>query len=214
MQALDYIINKFGLVINHKPPIEINNINRPIMAETLAELGFNLGAEVGVAGGAHARLLVEKNPKLKLYCIDPWIVYEGYGDYDTHRMSQFERDVLNTMQTDNYVLMKEYSMDAVKKFEDNSLDFVYIDGAHDYKNVVDDICEWSKKVKVGGIVYGHDFKRSPRLWRTQQVVDAVQGYMYSHQIDPWFVLGTEGHKDGTPYKEGTRSWLYVKPEPK
>jgi predicted O-methyltransferase YrrM len=48
-------------------------------------------------------------------------------------------------------------MEAVKDFKDESLDFVFIDGNHQYSYVLEDITEWSKKVRSGGIVSGHDY---------------------------------------------------------
>jgi glycosyltransferase involved in cell wall biosynthesis len=48
-------------------------------------------------------------------------------------------------------------MQAVTDFADESLDFVYIDGNHQLKYVVEDIVEWTKKIKKGGIIAGHDY---------------------------------------------------------
>jgi hypothetical protein len=42
-------------------------------------------------------------------------------------------------------------------FDDESLDFVYIDANHRPDFVREDIREWTKKVKKGGIVSGHDY---------------------------------------------------------
>ena len=50
----------------------------------------------------------------------------------------------------------EASLDAAKKI-DEPLDFVYIDGLHDYKSVTDDIAAWYPLVRKGGVVGGHDF---------------------------------------------------------
>ena len=91
-------------------------------------------------------------------------------------------------------------MDAVKDFEDGSLDFVYIDGNHDFKNVANDIVEWQKKVRVGGIVAGHDYRRhKPHLTYQCHVVDVVNAYTYAFGINPWFVL--QGDK--------SPSWFWV-----
>jgi predicted O-methyltransferase YrrM len=48
------------------------------------------------------------------------------------------------------------ALDAAKKI-DKQLDFVYIDGLHDFKSVIDDIAAWYPLVRKGGVVGGHDF---------------------------------------------------------
>jgi hypothetical protein len=181
------------------------------MAETLAELDFNFGAEIGVAKADHAEILCKANPNLHLYGIDAWAKYHGYKDYLQDRLNFFEKEARRKMEPYDFTIIKKYSMEALEDFEDGSLDFVYIDGAHDFKNVAMDVCEWSKKVRKGGIVYGHDFKRRPHIEGGYEchVVDVIQAYMYSHEIKPWFVLGETGHNDGM-YREGTRAWMYIR----
>jgi cephalosporin hydroxylase len=51
------------------------------------------------------------------------------------------------------------SMEAVKLYPDHSLEFVFIDAAHDYENVKKDIIAWRPKVKPGGILAGHDYNK-------------------------------------------------------
>lgn len=46
---------------------------------------------------------------------------------------------------------------AAKNYADNSLDFVFIDGSHDYTSVREDIISWLPKVKPGGIIAGDDY---------------------------------------------------------
>ncbi len=42
-------------------------------------------------------------------------------------------------------------------FDDETLDFVFIDASHVYDEVTRDISCWYPKVKKGGIIAGHDF---------------------------------------------------------
>jgi len=49
------------------------------------------------------------------------------------------------------------SAEAAKLFEDESLDFVFIDAAHDYESVKKDIATWYPKVKTDGLLGGHDY---------------------------------------------------------
>lgn len=208
--TLDYIAKKFNLDLNRKSPIEILDINRVIMAQTLNELGFKVGAEIGVAQGDHAKTLCENNPDLKLYCIDPWQYYHGYTDFMGKKLERFYKEATEKLVPYNCILIRKFSMDAVKDFEDGSLDFVYIDSNHDFQHVTNDIVEWEKKVRPDGIVFGHDYKRDTDPKVKMHVVDVVNSYTYAMRIKPWFILGTRGERDGTPYREDTRSWMWVR----
>jgi hypothetical protein len=57
------------------------------------------------------------------------------------------------------------SVDAAKLYEDNSLDAVFIDAGHTYDAVKADIAAWLPKVKVGGILAGHDYAWSDDVRR-------------------------------------------------
>ena len=57
------------------------------------------------------------------------------------------------------------SLEAVKTYEDNSLDVVFIDACHDYQCVKEDILAWYPKVKVGGYISGHDYSWSDDVRR-------------------------------------------------
>ena len=90
----------------------------------------------------------------KVYCVDSW---KGKGipqDLLDEAKKRFDKRV---KKYENKKIMKMDSMTAVEKIKDESLDMVYIDGAHDYKSVSEDIKEWLKKVKKGGLIAGHDF---------------------------------------------------------
>jgi len=56
-----------------------------------------------------------------------------------------------------YTPLKMTSLDAAKLYEDASLDFVFIDASHEYEDVKNDINAWLPKVKMGGVIAGHDY---------------------------------------------------------
>jgi hypothetical protein len=57
----------------------------------------------------------------------------------------------------HYRVIKSMSVDAARRFKNRSIDFIFIDAAHDYDNVTADIAAWMPKVKAGGIMAGHDY---------------------------------------------------------
>jgi predicted O-methyltransferase YrrM len=85
-------------------------------------------------------------------------------------------------------IVREYSMDAVKKYPDESLDFVYIDANHAFPYVAEDIFYWEKKVRPGGIVSGHDYLKTPRKDVVVQVREVVDAYTEAFNIKTWFVV--------------------------
>ncbi len=126
--------------------------NRLELAKYFAELGFTKGAEVGVFAGYFSEILCKAMPGLDLTCVDIW----GFGKY-----KKAEQECLERLRPYNVRIIKKYSVEAAKDVPDGSLDFVYIDGAHDYDNVKADIEAWTPKVRVGGIISGDDFYDFP-----------------------------------------------------
>lgn len=57
-------------------------------------------------------------------------------------------------------------------FEDQSLDFIYIDARHEYKYVSKDLEWWLPKLKPGGIIAGHDFEDNPKWGVIKAVTEA------------------------------------------
>ncbi len=198
--TLEFISKKFQIDLSAESPIDIRNINRTIVAQMFAELGFKVGAEIGVAEGIYSKILFDNIPGLKLHCVDIWEKYPGYSEYK--QIEQVYIEAQERLKPYNCNIIKKFSIDAAEDFEDNTLDFVFIDGGHDFKNVAIDISSWSKKVRPGGIVFGHDYKyhtsyiqktphRYPRLRHAIEVKVVVDAYLYAKQIKPWFVLNSE-----------------------
>jgi len=215
MDTLEYILDKYNIDwwkdYNSpvKLPIEIPNTGREQMANLFNELGFKIGAEIGVRGGDYSKILCEAIPGVKMYGIDPYEPHEGYKDIQ--RRSTFDsymEAAYKKLEPFDYEFMRMYSVDAASKFADESLDFVYIDGDHAYESVVNDISLWSKKVRKGGIISGDDYFKHKGPSHIH-VYEAVNGYTAAWQIKPWFVLGSKAIVEGEIRDHG-RSWMWVK----
>ena len=192
-------------------PIEIPDYGRNNLAELFAELKFNTGVEIGVESGLYSEILCKANPNLHLNCVDAWTPYKGYRDYvKTSTIHGFYEVAKERLSKYNTTMIRKFSMDAVKDFADRSLDFVYIDGNHTIEYVINDIAEWSKKVKIGGIIAGHDYHNYLKR-RQIHVVDAVHAYTHAWQIYPWFVTGTREKIDGK-VRDTVRSFFWINGE--
>lgn len=214
---LQYLITKYGLDVS-KPVIEIPNTGRETLAALFKDLGFMVGAEIGVERGLYSEILLKANVDLFLYCIDYWTPYKGYRDHVTEqKLNTIFHEASERLQPYNCTLVHKKSMDAVKDFEDESLDFVYIDANHEFQHVVDDICQWQKKVKVGGIIAGHDYIRRKVTHKKQEylmhVIPAVHGFIDAYNIKPLFILGSKMKREGE-LRDSPRSWFYIKPTPR
>lgn len=209
MDTLEYIKNKFSLDYKQPSPIEIPNSGRKTLALMLAELGFNTGVEVGTWRGQFAEILLKANPALQLYCVDPWKTYGGYTDFKSQDSLDWSyQRARKRLAPYNCSLMRMPSLEGMDHFAEGSVDFVYIDGNHDFPNVVQDIHGWLPKVRVGGILAGHDYRRCINQ-HNMHVYEAVNGYTASYHIEPWFVLGRKDRIEGE-LREGHRSFMWVK----
>ncbi|MCR4324167.1 MAG: class I SAM-dependent methyltransferase [Candidatus Curtissbacteria bacterium] len=151
----------------------------------LAERGAKVGVEIGTDHGKYAQQLLEGIPGLDLLCVDPYLAYtEGEEIHSQEEMEQIYKEALQRVASYDCHIDRNTSMEVVKHIPDNFYDFVFIDGNHSYEYVLEDITEWTKKVKPGGIVAGHDYKEDPT--RNYGVIQAVQEYTEENHIAPLF----------------------------
>lgn len=211
MSTLEFILDKYKLkAVVNGGPTEIPNAGRDDMARLFGELGFRRGAEIGVEQGLFSQVLCESIPGVELTCVDAWEAYAGYRDHvGVERLKRFYETARERLAPYNARLVRKFSMEAVKDFEDDSLDFVYIDANHELPWVIDDMYHWGRKVKPGGIISGHDYYRSKRLYTKCHVMYAVHCFTASFRVRPWFIWGSQGKFPGE-VRDTSRSWMWVK----
>ena len=197
-KTLEYIKKKFEVDLDGKLPIMLPMDKPRGMSDLFKELGFRNGAEIGVNKGRFSKWLMHtmRRNKPKLYLVDNYPIYEDFGYYaDPERQKACYEEAKVRLAKFNCEWVFKPSMEALADFNDNSLDFVYIDANHHYEHVVADIAGWHDKVKPGGIVSGHDYSR-----HMFEVKAALDGWVKSRKIKPWFLT------------EKNACWFYVKEE--
>lgn len=180
----------FSPVTEHDyPPITDEHIRaevtRRLRATTAADLHCILDllkhvpvegtvVEVGTQFGLTAVAMSNARPDLKIVCVDH---FQGSPNDATNNVamhygpgfvrSSFRANVSHRFGNQVQLIEKD-SLAAASEF-DGQVDMVFIDADHEYAGVKADIEAWSKKVKPGGIISGHDYAAN-----FQGVIQAVK----------------------------------------
>ena len=133
--------------------------------------------EVGVEHGVTlTKVLSEIDSELDEYwAIDPWKpVGLKYGSKLGYRTPlewyEMYASVCKKMaEFRSLKVVKLPSTYIASLLPDEHFDMVYIDGDHCYQGVYDDLCAWYPKIKMGGVISGHD-------WNIRSVRDALREF--------------------------------------
>lgn len=167
-----------------------------VFSDLINKYDLKIGVEIGVSTGGHSNAILERTNVTSLISIDPWETNPSL-----HMAHPVMFDVLHlrvTARLKRYgsrsIVIRNYSYNVVQQFEDASLDFVFVDGDHNYEAVKKDLHDWYGKVRSGGLMGGDDYATS---W--PGVPQAVNEFFAHLQIPV--------HQDeGQP-----RIWWIVKP---
>jgi Methyltransferase domain len=123
-----------------------------------------IGVEVGVQRGRYSELLLSHWQGRKLVSVDPWREDAPEAYVDRANVPQDVQEQLFAETRDRLQrfgcrseIWRLASHEAAALIEDGSLDFVYLDGRHDYRSVLADLDDWWPKLRPGGIIAGHDY---------------------------------------------------------
>jgi predicted O-methyltransferase YrrM len=127
-----------------------------------------IGCWKGRSASCMAVEIANSGKNIDFYCVDHW-----KGSSEHIAMGIDLSTLYDTFKTnmdpvkDYYTDIKLNSVDAAATFADETLDFIFIDASHEYESVKSDISAWLPKLKVGGIISGHDYHYPP----VKQAVD-------------------------------------------
>lgn len=108
----------------------------------IKENNWSVGIEIGVRFGRTLFYLLDSNPNLKMYAVDIDI-------------SQFYNQQVGLKYADRLVVLEGNSATLASTIKE-TVDFVFIDGAHSKKAVIKDITEYRKILKDDKGLTGHD----------------------------------------------------------
>lgn len=163
------------------------------LREVLKVIGANCDVvELGVLRGDFSDMIYGILKPYNLTLIDPFELSEQkYKDglstaYSTQNEYEY---VLQKFAFDKYVFVdKNYSYNAVKNYKDKSFDFIYLDGCHLYECVKQDLEDWLPKLKIGGIMAGHDYTHVYDFG----VIKAVDEFCKEHNFE-MILLNNNGY---------------------
>jgi predicted O-methyltransferase YrrM len=132
--------------------------------DTYKILGDNLQiVEIGSYCGASSSIIATKFINSNINCVDPWSPYTedcSIIDLAKQELELKEAEMLFDIVVSKNTNIKKNKMSSVEYCQlilNSSIDFIYIDGNHQYSSVKEDILTWLPKIKVGGIIAGHDY---------------------------------------------------------
>lgn len=157
---------------------------------------FRRYVEIGTYTGAScaflAQKLLERTPDFELYAVDLWDRVNTETDYtrqvDSTVWQQFNERLQRQSLTQVVRIIREESAKAASQFEDKSVDFAFIDANHSYEHVKADIEAWLPKMKIGGMLSGHDYGEPCGV---KQAVDEVLGENVSLMGTCWYTFITK-----------------------
>jgi hypothetical protein len=133
-----------------------------------------VGAEIGVAKGENALSILNNLSVEKLFLIDAYGTYYENGlqlSYEHLRKIA----IADLSRFSQVIFIRKNSINAAKEIN-LPLDFIYIDGNHEYDFVQKDIETYYPLIKQGGVIGGHDYIPLNK----DNVVRAVNEFVNKH----------------------------------
>lgn len=123
--------------------------------------------------------IINSGKDIRFDCVDH---FQGSIEHINPQHVSYDKDVVEGRLLDIFKkniepvkdrvnVVSSDSVSSAKLYEDNSLDFVFIDADHTYESVIRDLGAWYPKIKLGGFIAGHDYH-----WEAVQM--AVKDFFY------------------------------------
>lgn len=161
-----------------------------------------VGIEIGVHEGDFSATILKVAKPRKLYLVDPWEAQGGemkgswFGEEATggqpsmdSRYQRVASRFADQIGSGTFELIRKYSDAAAADFEDDSIDWIYIDGNHLYEYVKKDLELYFPKIKKGGLIAGDDYGEGG--WWQGGVKKAVDEFVEQGQVAVVSIKGSQ-----------------------
>lgn len=137
-----------------------------------------IGAWKGRSTAYMATEIINSGKNIRFDVVDTWLGsgLEHNHDDDVRAGRLYEVFLENLRPVEqHYRPLRMSSLEASSLYADSSLDFVFIDGAHDLDSVRADLVAWLPKVRIGGYLGGDDYSHGA----VRQAVDEILAQDYT-----------------------------------
>jgi hypothetical protein len=160
----------------------------------------SIGAEIGVFKGDYSKQLYAIAAPQKLFLVDPWANKLG----DTYQKSMYSNNSVNNMNEiytnvcneftkpkykNNVDVLRIESKEFFEKISDELLDFIYIDGDHNYPGISEDLRLSYPKVKKHGLICIDDYTN--KNWWKDDVINAVNEFIAAKKVIIKFAMDSQ-----------------------
>jgi hypothetical protein len=184
----------------------------PFAYDLVTAIRPRLVVELGVYNGlsffTFCQAMVENDIDGVAYAIDCWEGDEHTDAYDDSVYQDVQQHAREHYRGITY-LLRMYFNEALRHFEDNSIDLLHIDGLHTYDAVKEDFSNWYPKVRPGGIVLFHDVMAKLKdfgAWKFFEELEASHGEIF--KFNHGFGLGVLRKPGGAPVQSELTELLF------
>lgn len=165
--------------------------DRPTL-EWLHSNAFGNCVEIGTYGGRSAYAIASSNQVSSLFCIDSWQDYNNVHRKPIQAQSEgfpsFTRLLSDHSELPiRFVIGSSLDPAVVNLIENDSIDFLFLDGNHEYEHLLQEISLWMPKVNAEGIICGDDY-------HFRSVKRAVDSFAVDRDSKVELIAGTHLYK--------------------